>query len=176
MKKLIALAALLAASGCGGSKPPSAPPPPDQVSTAALAHKVAEIEIGVAKVSYEKNSAGGSNHPEIFTIDEMAAIPIETVNWRALPADQLALLRDVASRIAAANSGYQEMFSETDCGLISRDSAAIIAAAHQSARGDPSQGPDTLVQPDLAAALALQEIEDSPIIQGFKPQISCKQH
>jgi hypothetical protein len=180
MKQLLLILAL-AASACGGTQAPPAPPPPpkvaapppvpDQLAVAALAHKVAEIEIGIAKVSFEKESSGGARHPEQFMADAMAAVPAEIVNWRALPPDQLALLRDVATRIGAANRGYSQAFTiemprgEQGLGLNSWSAAAVVEGAYVSAQGDPSQE-DALIQPDLAAALALQEIKQAAIIKG----------
>jgi hypothetical protein len=170
MKRLLVLLSL-AMSACGVSKPPSpppSPPPPDQMTIAALAHKVAEIEINVARLSLAANeSPSGPNHPQMMMLGDMAAIHIGTVNWRSLPADQLALLRDVASRIATAKSGYEA--GGMPCGLAGWDPSVILEAAYSATTG-PSSDPDDLVQPDLAAALALKEIEESRTIQDFKTQ------
>jgi hypothetical protein len=71
MKRLLVLLSL-AMSACGVSKPPSPPPPPDQMTIAALAHKVAEIEINVARLSLAANeSPSGPNHPQMMMLGDM---------------------------------------------------------------------------------------------------------
>jgi len=186
MKTSILIITALLASACGGTTPPpppptapvkAAPPPvPDQLAIAALAHKVAEIEIGIAKVSLEQERAGGARHPEEMMIDAMAAVPAEIANWKALPPDELALLRNVAMRIGAANKGYWQAFviytprSEPGgLGLASYDAAKPIKGAYESTQGDQSQGDNTLIQSDLAAAMALREIMESAIIKEGAP-------
>jgi hypothetical protein len=103
-------------------------------------------------------------------VDAMAAIPAEIANWKALPSDQLALLRDVASRIAAADRGYWKAFYPSSgnggLGLASWSATDVLDGAYDSTQGDPSQGTDSLIKPDLAAAIALREIKESTIIRG----------
>jgi len=170
MKTLTMIGLTLLTVACGAKPPPPKPAAPDQLAVAALAHKVAEIEIGVAKVSFEQADAGGGNHPASQMIDAMAVVPAEIANWRVLPPDQLALLRDVASRIAAAKDGYWRAFGiyqsgDGGLGLASWHAADVIEGAYASTQGEPSQGSNTLIEPDLAAALALREIKESTIIK-----------
>lgn len=162
----VVLALTLAA--CNRSPPAAAAanrdPAADTAAIVALAHKVAEIEITLAKLSLASPSQG--SHPEADVISQMEKVSADKVNWRALPPDEQALLRDVALRINAAEQGYSELFMKAGCAFTLYDITLPIKGAYESAKNTPSE-PGSLMQPDLPAALALEEIYHSPTIQSL---------
>jgi hypothetical protein len=109
------------------------------------AHAVAQIDIALAKRSWAE-SCGASNPQILFAIE---TYPSDEAHLRSLSPAQRDLLREVAWRLAGADSGYTEMFFADNHPQVEWDDGAIVKAAAGST--NPSgQGP---------AARALQEIE-----------------
>lgn len=108
-------------------------------------HAVAQLEITLAKISLA--DAGLANDPEAGLLDAMSYPAPDSIDWTKVPPDQVALFRDVAMRLSAADSAYNQLFFAREIPMSEYDHGAIIEAAALSAAHD-----------DPAAQAALEEI------------------
>jgi hypothetical protein len=134
---LISLTLVIVAVALGfelwSAKRPHKPPVP-RPPTARTVHTVAQIELALGRKDWA--SSCGASNPDILTDMET----LRGINLRSLPHNQRELLRDVAWRLAGADSGYSAVFLASHRPMADYSDRSIVGAAAQSVT-PPRTGP-----------------------------------